>query len=745
MAEKILSVRLLRSAKATDRAYDYLLPSSLAAKRGDLVRIPFGKGDRAAFGVVIGESREKPERELKEISEVFPAEFSLTEEQLRLADFLVEQLFCTFGDAARAMLPSPVYKKSAKSVRCVRLASPDAAEKIGSFSGKNKEKYRSLIAHLQTAAVAESAECEKLFGVSSASLRLLEKKGILTFCEKESVRSSFEALESLSPAPLSLSPEQKRAYGELKEILDAGKAACALLYGVTGSGKTSVILALIRDVLIRGRNVIFLVPEIALTSQSARLLVSRYGKEVAVLHSALSDGERRDTFAAIGRGEKRIVLGTRSAIFAPLKNIGLIVIDEEQDPSYKSDTQLKFHARDAARFRAAENGALLLLSSATPDIASFYKAKEGKYRLVKLTERYGKATLPEVGIIDIRKDLRTDPSRLIGTLLAAEIQKNLDENEQCILLMNRRGYRKFVSCMTCGTAIRCPDCSVTMTVHGSKNPRLVCHYCGRTAPLPDLCPECGGNHLAQHGYGIQHLEEEIRERFPTARVLRMDSDTVTGQSALDGILTRFQEKQADILIGTQMVAKGHNFPDVTLVGIVFADTSLYSGDYRAFEHSFSLFTQVIGRAGRAEKPGRALIQTLNPRHEVFALAAAQDYEAFYEGEIALRKSFLFPPFCEMGVFTLSDEKEDALLLRTKRFADELSRLLKEEYGDVKLVIYGPFDASIYKMRGIYRKRFIIKYKNTRRTRSLFESLLISQSDVRAKTNQLTLDINPSSI
>ena len=746
MEEKtVLSLRLLRSARATDRVYDYLVPDSLSPKPGDLVKIPFGKGDREAYGIALTLERKVPQRELKTVLDVFPPEYSLGEEQLALCDHLREQIFCTFGDAARAMLPANVYQKEAKSVRCVRLARADFAESLSSFSGKNREKYLAFLRFLQGVEAAEAAECEKMFSLSAQNLRLLEGKGLVEFCRKEASRNSFEALEKLPVRPVALSPEQEEAFGTLLSLARCGEPRGALLYGVTGSGKTSVMLALIEAVLETGKTVVFLVPEIALTSQTARLLVSRYGKEVAILHSALSDGERRDAYLAIGKGEKKIVLGTRSAVFAPLKNIGLILMDEEQDSSYKSDTALKYHARDVARFRAAYHKALLVLASATPDIGTYYKAECGKFTLVKLKNRYGSATLPEAEIADIRRDLREDPSRLIGKRLADEIGKNLTRGEQSILLMNRRGYRKFVSCMRCGTAVRCPNCSVTMTVHGSRAPRLSCHYCGHSSPLPDACPVCGSPHMAQHGYGIQRLEEELTLRFPGARLLRMDSDTVTGKGKLDDILLRFQKGEADILIGTQMVAKGHNFPDVTLVGIVFADTSLYSGDYRAFEQTYSLLTQVIGRAGRAEKPGRALIQTLNPQHQVFSLAARQDYEEFYRGEIAMRRSFLFPPFCELGVFTLADEEEAKLLRRSKAFADELAGALRGDFSDLKLVVYGPFDATVYKIKNIYRKRFIIKYKNNRRTRELFDRLLLDQTDLKDRTASLTFDLNPGLI
>lgn len=689
--------------------------------------------------------REVPQRTLKTLREIFPAEIGLNEELFALCRHLQEQIFCSFGEAARAILPSPVYKKNPRRIRVARLAPDTGPEAAHDIRGKNRALYEKVLTHLQLSGETPVSVLSETYGVTPAGLSLLEKKGMV-ICEfRDEARDPFEGISLSENSGQALSPEQEAAFAALKEQFDRGGACASLLYGVTGSGKTSVMLAMCDYVLSKGRRVLFLVPEIALTGQSATLLAGRYGKRVAIIHSALSDGERRDTYVAIRRGEKDVILGTRSAVFAPADNIGLIIIDEEQDQSYKSDTQLKYHARDVARFRCVKNDAMLLLASATPDVESYYKAKSGVFSLVRLDSRFGGAQLPEVKIVDLRGDLRRTPGVLLGRVLRQEIAWNLERKEQTILLMNRRGYRQFLSCLKCGDVIRCPNCSVTLTVHSGARRRLSCHYCGYTIPYPAVCPACGDEHLLSHGAGIQQLEEELNAVFPDARVLRMDSDTLTGKKTHEDILGLFRNREADILIGTQMVAKGHNFPQVTLVGVVMADTALYLSDYRAGEHTFSLLTQVIGRAGRADKPGRAVIQTLNPYHNVFSLAAAQDYEAFYENEISVRRAFLFPPFCRVGVLTLSDEDEARLLIRSREVTERLKAYLAGDFADVKLVIYGPFEAPIYKMKNVYRKRLIFKYKNDKRTRALFDRILTETADPADGRGRVSLDTNPALI
>ncbi|MBR3837866.1 MAG: primosomal protein N' [Clostridia bacterium] len=743
---RIAKVRLLSTPKATDREFDYLCPGMEPVFRGAVVKIPFGKGNRERYGVVTTVTEATPEMELKPILQVLPSDIALTEELLALCDHLKEQIFCTFGDAARAILPAPVYRKEAKTLRFLaRCEGVDPKNALAGFRGKNKEKYQALLDYLDLVEAAPEKTCRELFGLDAGTAAFLEKKGLLEIQQREFARDPMESFAKEQTKKSMLSPGQEKAFSLLREKLDADKPCAALLHGVTGSGKTQVMLALCDHALAQGKTVIYLVPEIALTGQSARLLFQHFGDRVAIIHSALSEGERRDTYAAIRSGEKKVVLGTRSAVFAPVSHLGLIVIDEEQDGSYKSETGLKYHARDVARFRCAKNGAMLLLASATPDIESYYKAKSGTYSLVTMTERYGSATLPQVQIIDLRPDLRKNPGILLGQVLREEIRHNLEAREQSILLMNRRGYRRFVSCLDCGSVIKCPHCSVSMTLHNGPQQKLSCHYCGYAMALPKECPECHSERLVPHGYGIQQLEEELAKEFPEARVLRLDSDSLSGKDTHETILEAFRNGEADILIGTQMVAKGHNFPNVTLVGIVMADSALYLSDFRASEHTFSLLTQVIGRAGRAEKKGRALIQTLNPRHNVFSQAAAQDFETFYEGEIALRRAFQFPPFCQLAVFTLAHEKEVEVARGAQRLAELFSRELCGEFSDVKLIVYGPFNAPVYRMKNIYRKRFIIKYKNNARTRAMFDRVLTEISDPSAGSAKITLDIGPGLI
>lgn len=743
----ILKVRLLTSARATDKEFSYLCPQNVSASRGFMVKVPFGKGNRETFGIVTGIINEPSTRELKAILEVLPTDVSMNEELMGLCAYLQEHFFCTFGEAAKAIIPSPVYKIGSRSVRYLSLAEnidPDRTHLLP--KGKNREKYHSLIQYLALCRSASEKVCRELFSLDSSGISLLEKKGLIVIEKEDEFRDACRLFDADTEhnENFSLSDAQERAFQTLRAQYDTQKASAALLHGITGSGKTGVMLALCDHVLKSNRTVLFLVPEIALTGQSARLLIRRYGEKVAIIHSALSEGERRDAYIAIRRGEKPIVLGTRSAVFAPLDRLGLILIDEEQDQSYKSDTQLKYHARDIARYRCAKNNAMLLLSSATPDIESYYKAKSGIYSLVELTERYGSARLPDVKIVDVRPDLRRDPSLLVGSYLREEIRKNLERKEQTILLMNRRGYRRFVSCYSCGAVIKCPNCSVALTVHNASQKRLSCHYCGYAMPLGESCPECHEEHLAAHGYGIQQLEEELHALFPSARLIRLDSDTLTGKGSHEALLASFRKKEADILIGTQMVAKGHNFPDVTLVGIVSADSALYLSDYRAGEHAFSLLTQVIGRAGRADKEGRAVIQTLNPHHNVFSLAAEQDYPSFYEGEIALRKAFSFPPFCQLAVFTLSGEKESAVTAGAAVFSKRLEQALKTDFSDVAFVVYGPFEAPVYRLKNQYRKRFIIKYKNNPNSRRLLK-MLLAASEGKTDKIKLTLDIAPGVI
>ena len=491
-----------------------------------------------------------------------------------------------------------------------------------------------------------------------------------------------------------------------------------------------------------------LIPEISLTPQTVELFCSRYGSRVAIIHSSLSGGERLDAYMRIKRGDADLVIGTRSAIFAPVKNLGLVIIDEEQEHTYKSDNNPKYHARDIARFRVAKNNSLLLLASATPSVESYKKAVDGQYKLIELKERYGKAKLPTVEIADMREELRAGNGTGLSLPLLDRIGTALHKKEQSILFLNRRGYHNFVSCASCGVAITCPNCSVSMTHHTDRiyhKTELVCHWCGKHMPVPTSCPECGSEHIKPMGIGIQLIEQKIKELYPTVNTIRMDTDTTSSKNAYDMMLSDFRSHKAEILLGTQMVTKGHDFPDVTLVGVLGADTSLYLNDYRANEKTFSMLTQVIGRAGRSEKEGRALIQTMNPDHDVILLACKQDYKTFFNNEIQTRKLLSYPPFCDIVLLTLSGEIENAVMKDSRLLSDMLREKIATEYKDVPVICYGPFEAPVYRLDGKYRIRMVIKTKLNKRAREMFGEIYKTFGKRKKNEPMLSVDFNPSSL
>ena len=584
----------------------------------------------------------------------------------------------------------------------------------------------------------------------SVQLKALCGKGLIV----KSTRKIAETESNVSyekPPEITLNEQQQNAFKALQALSDSCEPKAALLFGITGSGKTAVILKTIDHVLSAGKSAIILLPEIALTPQSIAIFRSRYGERVAVIHSGISAGEKFETYLKIKRGKADVVLGTRSAIFAPVKNLGLIVIDEEQEHTYKSDMSPKYHARDIARKRCADNKALMLLASATPSLESWKKATDGTYTLVKLTERYGESVLPTVTVADMRDEAKNGNTTPIGTLLTHKLIENQKKNGQSILFINRRGYNNFVSCKLCGNTITCPHCSVAMTYHTRKGSyddgELVCHWCGTRKPLPKACPECGNTHLARMGYGTQRIEQELTDLMDgtDARILRMDTDTTGSKFSYDDMLGRFRRHEADLLLGTQMVTKGHDFPDVTLVGVLFADASLYLDDYRASERTFAMITQVIGRAGRGTKKGEAVIQTNNPDSDVIKLACAQDYERFAERELKLRKLLVFPPFCDIALITLSCKDEKELFLSTKRLADMLKSMTENEFSDVAYIKYGPFEAPVYRVEGRYRMRMVIKCKLNKRARQMFETVLINFTKPSAGKASISIDFNPSSL
>ncbi len=617
-------------------------------------------------------------------------------------------------------------------------------------SGRIGERQKALLDLLaggeRTAAQLREA------GFTKAQFDALLKKGLIAG-ETVEVRPGAlrpgAAFGAALPADFTLNEEQQAAFDAVRGLTADGKGHGVLLYGVTGSGKTPVMLRVIDDTLSRGRGVIVLLPEIALTPQTLSIFCSRYGDRVAVMHSGLSAAERLDAYYRALRGEADIVVGTRSAVFAPVKNLGLIVMDEEQENTYKSDQNPKYHARDVARYRTAANNALLLLCSATPSLESYKKAKEGRYTLLTLKHRHAGATLPRVVVADMRLEQGEGALSPLGEELKKTLVSTVDAGEQAVLFLNRRGYHHAVVCRSCGQALTCPSCSVSLTYHTKdkeyQSGYLMCHFCGRRLPLPEKCPACGSTHLGRMGYGTQRVEQELSALLPGKTVLRMDTDTTASRAAYDEMLGAFRRHEADVLLGTQMVTKGHDFPDVTLVGVLMADASLYLDDYRAAERTFSLLTQVIGRSGRAEKPGVAVIQTNNPDHEVIGLACRQDYEAFYEREIRLRRSLVFPPFCDIVLLTLSHREEARVMPAALKLKEVIETLSKTEFSGVGMILYGPFQEPVYRAEGRYRVRLVVKCALNKQTRALFARVAELYTAEDARGPLLSLDPNPSNL
>lgn len=617
-------------------------------------------------------------------------------------------------------------------------------EVLSHLRGTNQKK---IMLALQDKVSMSSAELFEEIGISLTAGKnaatALEEYGLIDITSEKEYRNRFTVHEYIGGGEKEifyLSAEQKKACDTITGLYDSGKPAAALLHGVTGSGKTNVIIEAIDYVVKDGKGVIVLIPEIALTPQTVEKFLSRFGDRIAVIHSALSAGERYDAWRRIRDGEVDVVIGTRSAIFAPLPKIGMIVIDEEHEYTYKSDTNPKYHAHDIARRRCRDHNAVMVLSSATPSVSSYYKAESGTYTLVELKERYGSATLPGVQICDMRAETAKGNLSPVGEVLSMRLREDRENGNQSILFLNRRGYNNYVSCRSCGHSIKCPNCSVTLTYHSKsklnmskddenfenyrrENGYLVCHICGYKSKVPEKCPDCSKEHFMFMGCGTQKAEDDIVSMFPDLRVLRMDFDTTQKKCSHEEILSKFREGEADVLLGTQMVTKGHDFPRVATVGVLNADSSFALEDYRAGERTFAMLTQVIGRAGRADVPGEAIIQTYNPDSEVIMLAAKQDYKSFYDGEIKLRRSLCFPPFCDIAVITLSSADESYLGLLTNRMYERIIECTRADFSDIPVVVYGPFEAPVYRVQNVYRMRFVIKCRINKRTREFLSELM----------------------
>ena len=694
------------SAEALDRVFSYIVPEGMDVAPGQLVAVPFGPRTVEGFVVSLSEACDVPPGKLKQVICPMRAEPVVQPDLMALAEWMHVRYLCNLVDALRLMLPPEMRggRIHEKTRRLARLAL--SGEALDAFVDQNRRAPKQL--EVIEALRGGDVETAKL---NAAALQGLVKKGAVEVYEGETRRTPVALTDdrrTVDPEPM---PEQAAAVERMTMALESGGGRF-LLHGVTGSGKTEVYIRIIRRALELGRTAIVLVPEIALTPQMVAWLHSRFGGDAAVLHSALSAGERFDEWRRIRSGEARVVIGARSAIFAPLENIGVIVVDEEHETTYQSDRRPRYDAREVAWKRAAQHGAVLVLGSATPSISTYMRAMPGvrpenRLELVELRQRVKGRPLPEVEIVDMRGEFERGNRSIFSVRLSVELRRCLDEGHQAMLFINRRGHSTFVSCRACGYVVRCDQCDVTMTWHQAEN-ALRCHYCGRTLPPPKQCPQCGSGYIKYFGAGTQKVQEEVRRLFPDARVLRMDVDTTRQKDAHARILGRFRSGEANVLVGTQMIAKGLDFPNVALVGVVAADLSLNLPDYRSVERTFQLITQVAGRAGRAEVPGRVIVQTYDPDHYGIRLAAAQDYRAFYTRESAYRRQAMYPPFTVIARIVYSGRDADAV--KAAALADEarLGAFLDENGARADAIQLAATEAPIRQIRGEYRWQLLLK-------------------------------------
>lgn len=787
-----------------DRLYTYAVPpeQQRSISAGCRVTVPFGKGNIKRHGIIfrLAESEIKG---LKKTLAVTDSEPVLSEEMLKMCEYMKESLFCTYYDAVSAMLPAGLGLKTVNfysantEFSAVALLSETEREvfeflahsgeaeearlktrfaitsemleslcekevliKTGDFKrktgdamqkwvkiaseeavpGKLTPRQREVVSLLRDVGSASVKEICYFTGVSASVVENLVKKGALAAFEKQVFRVPHRAVQP-KRTDIALTDEQNEAYNGMLCEYEASRGAVSLLYGVTGSGKTQVFLRLVDYVTDRGRGVIVMVPEISLTPQLITLFTARYGDKIAVFHSAMSMGQRTDEWKRVYEGKALIAIGTRSAVFAPFKDLGLVITDEEQEHTYKSERSPRFHTRDLAKFRTAYHKGLLCLASATPSVESFTNAKNGKYSLFRLNNRYGNAVLPVVETVDMREEMQAGNSGIVSRRLYDAVTEALNDGKQAILLLNRRGHNTFVSCPKCGYTASCPNCSVSLTYHSANN-RLMCHYCGYSVKAERVCPECGDGHMRFSGLGTQKAEQELKELFPEARVLRLDADSTATRDSYSTYLGDFAAGRYDILLGTQMVAKGLNFPNVTLVGVLGADNAMYSEDYRGFERTFSLLTQVVGRAGRGDSAGKAIIQTVNPEGNIIELAKKQDYDGFYAEEILTRRLMIYPPYCDICVVSAQSISRDSAAAAVNSVFENIKSALDREYSSVKLIILGPSAAAVPKVNNRYRFRMIIKCRNG----AEFRSLLRKAIDIKCSADtQLSVDMNPETI
>ena len=748
MAERYARVAVSDVTYWVDRPYDYCIPADLAdaVRPGVRVIVPFSRANRKAEAVVLSVSDHCDYPNVKAILSVLDETPVLTVRQLNLALWMRERFFCTVYECVKAILPAGLWFRSDgsrkardKRCECVRLViSPEEALQSAAQKGNRAAMQSAVLRLLASVGEGSMADVRALTGSSRQSVMALRDSGAVEFFYRDAFRRPSYRTGAPRAGLPALTSEQENAFRGLRALLEKEQAGAALLFGVTGSGKTAVYIRLIAETLGKGKTAILLVPEIALTPQMLETFSSYFGEQIAVLHSSLTVSERYDEWKRVRSGAARLVIGTRSAVFAPVEDLGLLIIDEEQETTYKSENAPRYHARDVAKYRCGESGALLLLGSATPDIESRYSAETGRYSFFSLRGRYNRMALPDVRIVDLKSELRRGNGTSISSFLRDELQTNIERGEQSILFLNRRGSAKLITCVDCGHTFKCRNCSVNLTYHAASG-RLMCHSCGYSERPATHCPACGGE-LKYVGDGTEKVVEQLSELFPETPVLRVDTDTVASAGGHDALFQQFRTENIPIMVGTQMVTKGLNFENVTLVGVLLADQSLYAGDFRAGERTFSLITQVIGRGGRSERPGRAVIQTFTPDNPVILCAAKQDYDAFYAQEIELRRLQRCPPFTQIITLTVTGADETQVL----RCSGEIKTLLQHGIrGKAGADVLGPAPYPVVKVVNRYRYRLTLRCRPDREIRATVSKLLVhcnTQKEYRGIS--VYADLNP---
>jgi primosomal protein N' (replication factor Y) len=720
------------------KTFHYTIPPHLNDAVSPGVRVTVSFGRRMVTGYVVARLAHTDVAKLKPILKVLDTEPLLTEEMLRLTRWVSDYYLSPWGTVIRTALPAGMdtIREKIKVLYRLNVAPGSVRDHLPQLMKRTPAQAKILQAFLDTPAAQTLSEIRRLTGVGAEVVRNMERKGLLRRERKEVFRDPLATEPVESVATPTLTRQQREAVREITASQAKSLFETFLLYGVTGSGKTEVYLHVIDFALTKGKQAIVIVPEIALTPQLVRIFLSRFGRKISVLHSGLSQGERVDQWKRIRRGEVQVTIGARSAIFAPFSKLGVIVVDEEHDATYKQEEAPKYHARDLAVVRGKMNHATVVLGSATPSVESFFHARHGKYRLLTLTHRVDERPLPQVRLIDMKEVKDGSP---LSPELSRAVRKGLTQKEQVLLFLNRRGFAPFLLCATCGYIHRCPNCSVSLTYH-KKAGGLSCHHCEYTSPLPRRCPECQAETLELKGCGTEKIEEEVEKAFSDSVLLRLDRDTTRRKGAAQKILDRFRSRTGNILIGTQMVTKGHHLPGITTVGVLNADSSLHHPDFRSAERTFQILTQVAGRAGRGEMPGRVYLQTYTPEHYSIQAAVRQDYPCFFDQEISFRKALNYPPYSRLTALLLSaNSRQEA-----ERAADQLGKILRELAHPKKTVeILGPAKAPLDTLRGKKRFQLLVKGKTARElNRVIGEGIARFLRLKGISSVHLTVDVDP---